>query len=46
MSDTEAWAVVLEAGHWDHDGWTVDSRDGQLACSCGAVLAEDAAVAR
>ena len=44
MSAAEAWTVVLESGHWDCEGWTVDSRDGRLTCSCGAVLAGDAAV--
>ena len=34
------WQVVFESGHWNHSGWTRDSRDGALVCSCGTVLRE------
>ena len=38
MPDEIAWQVVFESGHWDHSGWTIDSRDGALVCGCGDVL--------
>ncbi len=37
MSELD-WQVVFESGHWNHPGWTRDSRDGALVCSCGQVL--------
>lgn len=39
MSDLD-WQIVFESGHWNHSGWTRDSRDGALVCSCGVVLRE------
>ena len=33
------WAIVRDAGHLGCGGWTVDSRDGLLVCSCGCLLA-------
>ena len=40
VSDEVSWQVVLESGHWNHSGWTIDSRDGALVCGCGDVLRE------
>ncbi len=40
MSDTGAWGIVLQAGHWDHGGWSTDSRDGLVVCACGETLSE------
>ena len=36
MSDLDS-QLVFESGHWNHSGWTRDSRDGALVCSCGVV---------
>lgn len=32
------WVLVADAGHLEHGGWSMDSRDGELTCACGAVL--------
>jgi len=45
VSDVEIWGVVLQEGHWNHGGWTVDSRDGLLVCACKTVLREAVKVA-
>ena len=39
MSDLD-WQVIFESGHWNHPGWSRDSRDGALVCACGVVLRE------
>ena len=38
LPDEIAWHLVLESGHWNHSGWTTDSRDGALVCGCGTIL--------
>ena len=40
MTELDPWKAWAEAGHGNHDGWTIDSRDGLLRCSCGAVIGE------
>lgn len=40
MSDTDAWGLVFDTGHWNHGGWSIDSRGGALVCACGTVLRE------
>jgi hypothetical protein len=40
------WLLVDDAGHLDHGGWSVDSRDRKLVCNCGDVLFECVDVAK
>ena len=38
MSDLD-WQVILDSGHWDCLGWSIDDR-GALVCACKAIIRE------